>query len=273
MNPASRRNAHLSTIPYYLVDSFAATAFSGNPAAVCLLDDWPGDALLAAIAAEFNLSETAFVRPAAGRWELRWFTPACEVDLCGHATLAAAHVLLNEERQAAGRVEFAVAIGSLAVTAGAAGRLELDFPARPPRATAPLPDLAAALGNGPTEVLLAEDLLCVFPDVAAVRALAPDFAVLGRLPGRGVIVTAPGDDCDFVSRFFAPKVGVPEDPVTGSAHTTLVPYWAARLGKRRLTARQLSARGGRLWLEARGARVGIAGHAVTVASGGLRLVG
>lgn len=256
---------------YYVVDAFAERPFEGNPAAVCLLNDWPEDAMLGSTAAEFNLSETAFVRSTGSGWEIRWFTPACEVDLCGHATLAAAHVLITEERRAAERIRFMAGVGPLFVSTAAAGRLELDFPSRPPRSAETPTELASALGVLPEEVLIAQDLLCIFPDAAAVRALTPDFASLACLPGRGVIVSAPGEDCDFVSRFFAPKVGVPEDPVTGSAHTTLVPYWAARLGRHSLTARQLSARGGRLWLEDRGARTAIAGHAVTVASGTLRI--
>lgn len=261
------------TVPCYHVDAFADRPFTGNPAAVCLLAQWPPDAALAAVAAEFNLSETAFVKRERDAWAIRWFTPACEVELCGHATLAAAHVLINERGEAGRRVDFTAGMRVLAVAVDQAGRLELDFPADPPRPMQPGPRISAALGMKPQEVLLAADLLCVFPDADAVRAVIPDLSLLRTLPGRGVIVTAPGKDCDFVSRFFAPKVGVPEDPVTGSAHTALVPYWARRLGKPQLTARQLSQRGGRLWLEDRGERVGIAGHAVTVSSGTLRVMG
>lgn len=258
-------------IPCYLVDAFAERPFEGNPAAVCLLEEWPESRVLGAIAAEFNLSETAFVSPQGRDWAIRWFTPVCEVALCGHATLAAAHVLLNERREAEDPVAFAAGVGGLAVSVRGP-LLELDFPSRPPHALLEPPaDLAAALGAEPVAVMQADDLLCAFADEASVRALAPDFLRLQQLPGRGVIVTAPGSDCDFVSRFFAPKVGVPEDPVTGSSHTTLTPYWAARLGRRTLTARQLSYRGGRLRVEDRGERVGIAGSAVTVAAGTLRL--
>jgi len=258
-------------IACYHVDSFAERPFEGNPAGVCLMDEWLDDARLAAIAAEFNLSETAFVKRNGDGWAIRWFTPVCEVSLCGHATLAAAHVLLNETGAAEGRVDFAAGIGPLAVTATSSGRLELDFPSRPGRPAAPHPDLAAALGAEPDEVLLGEDLMCVYGDEADVRGLAPDMDRLARVPGRGVIVTAPGADCDFVSRFFGPKVGVPEDPVTGSAHTMLTPYWARRLERAELSARQLSARGGRLRVRDRGDRVGIAGGAVTVMAGTLRL--
>lgn len=260
-------------IPYYQVDAFAERPFEGNPAAVCLLDAWPGDDLLARVAAEFNLSETAFVKREDDAWAIRWFTPVCEVALCGHATLAAAHVLLNERKEAGRHVDFTAGVGALAVALDEAGRLELDFPADSPAPVGPIPGIAKALGAEPQEIRLAADLLCVCEGADAIRAMVPDFARLQALPGRGVIATAPGEDCDFVSRFFAPKVGVPEDPVTGSAHTELTPYWAKRLGRRRLTARQLSRRGGRLWLEDRGERVGIAGHAVTVSSGTLRLMG
>lgn len=259
------------TIPCYQVDAFAERVFEGNPAAVCLLKKWLPDETMCAIAAEFNLSETAFVVGRGADWAIRWFTPACEVELCGHATLAAAHVLINECRTAREHVQFMAGIGALGVAARGDGLLELDFPSRPPYPLDPPGGLAPALGAAPSETFLAEDLLCVYPDEAAVRDLAPDFARLALLPGRGVIVTAPGSDCDFVSRFFAPKVGVPEDPVTGSAHTTLAPYWAARFGRRTLTARQISRRGGALRVEDRGARVGIAGNAVTVATGTLHL--
>lgn len=260
-------------ITYYQVDAFAERPFSGNPAAVCLLDGWLPEPMLAAIAAEFNLSETAFVVRETRNWSIRWFTPACEVELCGHATLAAAHVLMRERGEAGERVEFLAGVGPLAVGLGPAGTLELDFPADPPRSVAPPIGLAEGLNVPPAEVLLAADLVCVYAEESSVAALAPDPLRLLSLPGRGLIATAPGRSCDFVSRFFAPKVGVPEDPVTGSAHAQLVPYWAARLGRRRLGARQLSRRGGVLWLEDRGERVGIAGHAVTVATGRLRLMG
>lgn len=259
------------SIRCYHVDAFAERPFEGNPAAVCLLDEWPDDRELAAVAAEFNLSETAFVKPDGANWSIRWFTPACEVDLCGHATLAAAHVLFTETGDARDRVAFSAGIGPLAVTALDGGWLELDFPSRPAEPLEPPAALVAGLGASPEAVLLAEDLLCVFRDEAAVRALQPDFGRLAEIPGRGVIATAPGEDCDFVSRFFGPKVGVPEDPVTGSAHTTLAPYWSTRLGRRDMSARQVSPRGGRLRVADRGERVGIAGHAVTLIAGTLRL--
>jgi predicted PhzF superfamily epimerase YddE/YHI9 len=255
-----------SEIPLFQVDAFASRRFAGNPAAVCPLPDWPADALLQAIAAENNLSETAFlVRERAG-WRIRWFTPVAEVDLCGHATLAAAFVLFERLEPGCAEVEFASQSGPLGVRREA-GRLVLDFPARPPRPLPPDPALSAALGAPPRELWRARDLLALYGSEAEVRALRPDFQALAPLGEVGVIATAPGVDCDFVSRFFAPAVGIPEDPVTGSAHATLTPFWAARLGRKALFARQVSARGGELWVEERGDRVAIAGHAVLVVEG------
>jgi predicted PhzF superfamily epimerase YddE/YHI9 len=259
-----------SEIPLFQVDAFASRRFAGNPAAVCPLPGWPDDALLQAIAAENNLSETAFlVRETAG-WRIRWFTPQAEVDLCGHATLAAAFVLFERLEPGRMEVEFASQSGPLGVRREA-DRLALDFPARPPRPIPPLPALSTALGRAPAELLRARDLCAVYSTEADVRSLRPDFAALTPLGDVGIIATAPGDDCDFVSRFFAPAVGIPEDPVTGSAHATLTPYWAARLGKRSLFARQVSARGGELWVEDRGERVAIAGCAVLVVEGRMLL--
>jgi PhzF family phenazine biosynthesis protein len=250
-------------IRQYQVDAFARRAFEGNPAAVCPLQAWLDDALLQAIAEENNLSETAFFVPTEQGYALRWFTPVSEVDLCGHATLAAAHVLFDALGHPGPRIRFATRSGELVVERQG-GRLAMDFPARPPaRCTAP-DLLARALGERPIEVLAADDYLAIFDSEEAVRAITPDLALLGRLDRRGVIVTAPGAAVDFVSRFFAPKLGVTEDPVTGSAHCELAPYWAGRLGKTTLTARQVSRRGGSLSCEVKGDRVLLAGHAVTV---------
>lgn len=257
--------------PCWVVDAFTNRQFRGNPAAVCLLEQWPHDSLLSAIATEFNLSETAFVKQAGNHWAIRWFTPVCEVSLCGHATLAAAHVLTREQRIAQRSVTFQSASGQLSVRNDAGNRLELDFPSSPLEKYDYHADLLEALGARPSECWLATDLLCLLPSAKVVGSLKPDTEALKKLPGRGLIVTAPGDDCDFVSRFFAPKVGVSEDPVTGSAHTALTPFWAARLHKRRLRAKQISERGGELWLEDRGSRVRISGYAVTVMAGALRL--
>ena len=245
----------------YQVDAFASRVFEGNPAAVCPLESWLEDGLLQAIAMENNLSETAYFVPVDKGFELRWFTPAAEVDLCGHATLAAAHVLYTELGHSADAISFATRSGELSVSREGDWYV-LDFPAIVPRPCAAPAGLVEALGRQPMEVLAADDLLAVFASEAEVRALEPDQALLARLECRGVIATAPGEQHDFVSRFFAPRVGVPEDPVTGSAHCKLVPYWAQRLGKNRMNARQVSRRGGELRLALRGDRVQMAGRAV-----------
>jgi len=249
------------TIPLYQVDAFSSALFGGNPAAVCLLAAWPDDAWMQAVAAENNLSETAFVVSEPEGPRIRWFTPTTEVDLCGHATLASAYVHFRFIDPAAERVEFASASGTLTVSRDG-DRLTLDFPALAPvPVVTPPAALLAGLGVEPAPVLAAKDYLVVLEDAATLRRLRPDFTALARLTEkRGVIVTAPGDDCDFVSRFFAPAAGVDEDPVTGSAHCILIPFWAGRLGKSELFARQISRRGGALWCRHNGDRVMIAGH-------------
>jgi predicted PhzF superfamily epimerase YddE/YHI9 len=259
-------------IPIYHIDAFAEGPFTGNPAAVCPLDTWLPDRLMQAVAAENNLSETAFFVPDGEGWRLRWFTPTTEVDLCGHATLAAAYVVLNflapQRERAVFRSEKA---GELAV-ARDGELLALDFPSRPPDRCAVPSGLVAALGREPAEVLAARDYLAVYDDAGEVAALSPDFGAVARLDRFAVIATAPGiGDIDFVSRFFAPAQGVDEDPVTGSAHCTLIPYWARRLGKQRLVARQLSRRGGRLYCALRGDRVSIAGRAMLYLTGTIEI--
>jgi PhzF family phenazine biosynthesis protein len=248
-------------LPIYWVDAFTEKVFAGNPAAVVPLDSWPDDALLQRIANENGLSETAFfVRTGPARAELRWFTPAVEVDLCGHATLAAAHVLFTELGQTESPVAFDTKSGPLYVTRKGP-LIELDFPSRPAAPAEPPGELLRGLRLKPAEVLRSERMwLCVYPTADDVCSLSPDFAALGNVvPGR-IIPTAPGKDCDFVSRFFAPDAGILEDPVTGSAHSTLVPYWAKRLGKVSFHARQVSRRGGELWCELVGDRVRMAGR-------------
>lgn len=250
-------------LPLYWVDAFTSRVFAGNPAAVVPLDRWLDDALMQRIAFENGLAETAFfVRTGEGRYHLRWFTPGAEVDLCGHATVATAFTLFTQLGFAGDRITFDSRSGPLHVTRLTDGRIELDFPSRPAVPVAPPAALLKGLGTTPAYYAQAQANLAVFNTAAEVLALRPDFAALATLEQYGTIVTAPGEDCDFVSRFFAPRVGVPEDPVTGSAHCVLTPYWAARLGKTRLHARQLSARGGELWCELAGDRVKIAGHAV-----------
>lgn len=247
----------------FQVDAFASRPFQGNPAAVCPLERWPDDTLLQAIATENNLSETAFFVPCNAGFELRWFTPTAEVDLCGHATLATAHVLFEQRAHAESTIAFTTRSGDLFVTRDG-DDLCMDFPAsRPVPCDAPA-NLSDGTGAQPIATLAAEDYIAVFDNEADVRAIEPDPVALARLDRRGVIVTAPGHDVDFVSRFFSPKYGIPEDPVTGSAHCALTPYWAERLGKDRLTAAQLSARGGDIRCELQGERVILAGRAVTV---------
>jgi PhzF family phenazine biosynthesis protein len=251
--------------PIVQVDAFAARRFGGNPAAVVLLERWLPDDVLRSIAAENNLPQTAFVL--ADPIPLRWFAPTMEIDLCGHATLATGHVLFGRERATdgaadGGTLRFATRSGTLSVTRRG-DLLELDLPARPAEREEVTDELAAALGARPREAWRARDLLAVFDTADQVRALSPDFARVLALDAFAVCATAPGDGgADFVSRFFVPKAGVPEDPATGSSHCTLVPYWAARLGRTRLTARQLSPRVGEFTCELRGERVGIAGRTV-----------
>ena len=247
-------------IPIYQLDAFSAKTFGGNPAAVCPLPAWLDDAALQAIAAENNLAETAYVVAAGDDgYDIRWFTPTAEIDLCGHATLASAYVVFNRLRPGTERVTFGSRSGPLRV-ALQSGRLTLDFPARPAAPCDPPADLARALGAAPAQTLHASALLAVFPSEKDVVSLRPDMALLSKVDPHGVIVTAPGDEVDFVSRFFAPNLGIPEDPVTGSAHCTLTPYWSARLGKTSLRARQVSKRVGELWCELAGERVLISGH-------------
>jgi predicted PhzF superfamily epimerase YddE/YHI9 len=250
------------------VDAFTSRLFGGNPAAVVLLDAWLPEGVMQAIAAENNLAETAFVIPHERCAPLRWFTPTIEVDLCGHATLATAFVLFEHHRPDAREVSFETRSGVLTVWRDG-GRLSLDLPARPGRRIGVSPEVVAALGAAPNEALEARDLMVVFGSEADVRGLTPDMAGIAALDAFAVIVTAPGDDVDFVSRFFAPRAGIPEDPVTGSAHCTLAPYWAARLGRTVLAARQVSARGGELECEHRGDRVVISGRCVEYLRGSI----
>lgn len=271
----------MQTLPIYQVDAFTDRLFGGNPAAVIPLTQWLDDDLMQAIAAENNLSETAFFVTAGDGYEIRWFTPACEVPLCGHATLASAWVIFNHLEPSAQRLQFQSQSGPLAVTRGSDGWLELDFP-NIPCEQIPLPGaLADALGLatagiepvGCFTVVPDANTMVVLADAQAVQALQPDFRALLRVPhlGLGLIATAPGDDCDFVSRYFVPAGGIDEDPVTGSTHSVLTPYWARRLGRDSLSARQLSQRGGVLRCALRGDRVAIAGQAVPYLTGEIQL--
>ncbi len=258
-------------IPFFHVDAFTKEAFRGNPAAVCFLEAWLDDQTLLNIAAENNLSETAFLVPkSSGRYGLRWFTPTLEMDLCGHATLASAFVLFNHYDQGLTTLDFETASGVLTVEKSD-DLLAMDFPARKAAPSKVSPILAEALGVAPVAVFQSWDLMAVFETDSVIANMAPDIEKIGRLDAFAVIVTAPGREVDFVSRFFAPKAGAPEDPVTGSAHCTLIPYWAERLGKKELHARQLSSRGGELFCRHLGERVRIAGHAVLFAQGEIHL--
>lgn len=232
--------------------------------------DWLPDAVLQSIAAENNLAETAFVVQRDSLFDLRWFSPSLEIDLCGHATLAPAHVIFRHLGYRGSIIRFQTRSGVLTVSRSG-DLLTLDFPARPATPCDTPSDLRAGLGATPTTTAKARDFLAVFEPEQAVRNLRPDMAALMRLDCLGIIATAPGEHCDFVSRFFAPRAGVPEDPVTGSAHCTLIPYWAGRLGRPTLRALQVSPRGGELIWEHRGERVGIAGRAVTYSSGFLHI--
>ncbi len=255
-------------LPIYQVDAFTDSLFGRNPAAVCPLEGWLPAETMQAIAAENNLAETAFFVREGGDYALRWFTPKVEVDLCGHATLAAGHIVFRFIEPQRDRVSFrTMKAGPLAVSRRGE-MLAMDFPARPAVPVAPPPGLVAALRGAPHEVLRARDHLVVYGSAAEVAALDPDLAALAKVDCWAAIVTASGEDgIDFVSRFFAPAQGVPEDPVTGSSHCTLVPYWAHRLGKKELEARQLSRRGGALSCALDRDRVSIAGRAVLYLQG------
>jgi PhzF family phenazine biosynthesis protein len=250
----------------YQVDAFTDRLFAGNPAAVCPLDAWLPDAAMQAIAAENNLSETAFFVPRGEDYDLRWFTPTVEVDLCGHATQASGFIVMSRLAPQRSSVRFHTRSGPLTVTRRD-DMFAIDLPAQPPEPCSMPPKFVAALGRTPAQILGAQKYLALYDSQAAVAALAPDTAAMIDIDRDGVIVSAPGSDCDFVSRYFAPHAGIPEDPVTGSAHCTLVPYWAKRLGKSRLHARQISRRGGELFCELTGDRVVVAGRAALYLEG------
>lgn len=246
-------------LPLYQVDAFARRPFQGNPAAVIPLDQWLPEETMLAIADENNLAETAFYVREADGYRIRWFTPTLEVELCGHATLATAAVMVARGEWSGDEIRFASRSGELRVFREGE-RYVLDFPSQPAQPSTEPSGLYAALGATPQLILKSQFLMCVFEDEAKVRALAPNMFALNRAEYGGIIATAPGSDCDFVSRLFAPFYGIPEDPVTGSAHTVLTPYWSQRLGKTSLFGRQVSKRGGELWCEDRGDRVHIGGY-------------
>jgi PhzF family phenazine biosynthesis protein len=261
-------------LPIWQVDAFSGRRFGGNQAAIVLLDAWLPDATLLAIAGENNFSETAYIRPSrdGADYDIRWFTPTVEVSLCGHATLASAWVVLNRLEPTRERVVFSSKSGPLPVEKEGQ-RLVLDFPANALEPAPPSEALVRALGRAPRELYAGYQWLALYESEAEVRALAPDLAGIVETGIHGIIVTAKGEDCDFVSRFFAPSAGVPEDPATGSAHTRLAPFWAERLGKTTFFARQVSARGGELWCELRRAenRVRIAGQVTLYLEGSIEV--
>lgn len=258
------------SIPIFQVDAFAERPFTGNPAGVCLLESEPPAPWMQSVAAEMNLAETAFLWPREGGYSLRWFTPTVEVDLCGHATLASAHILWEVGRvDLREPIRFSTRSGVLTCTRNGS-LIEMDFPAEPASAVTPPPELILALGKYPIwSGKNRMDYLLELKSEEAVRELTPDLVALAQLPSRGVIVTAASDKpgIDFVSRFFAPQSGVPEDPVTGSAHCALGPYWSERFGKHSLVGFQASVRGGRVEVRVEDSRVILGGAAVTVFGG------
>lgn len=252
---------------YYIVDAFTDKLFGGNPAGVCLLNEWPDKDVMQNIAAENNLAETAFLVKRENYYDLRWFTPEVEIDLCGHATLASGFIIANFVDPEARTMRFETQSGTLTVTKR--GDLyEMDFPARLPQKIKVTQLMSKAIGMPVLEAHLSRDLLLLVDSEQDVKDLTPDLSLLKQIPDCfAVIVTARGETVDFVSRFFAPNAGIPEDPVTGSSHSTLIPFWAERLGKEQLTAKQLSKRGGVLYCENCGERVKIAGKAVLYLQG------
>ncbi|MGD8499750.1 MAG: PhzF family phenazine biosynthesis protein [Phycisphaerales bacterium] len=258
-------------IPYYQANAFTKSLFGGNPAGVCPLDTWLSGQDLQAIAAENNLSETAYFVRRDDDYELRWFTPKLEVDLCGHATLASAFVIFNYFSGTTASIQFKTKSGLLKVTQQG-DLIVMDFPAQQGHRCSMPDGLLKGLRVTPKDVLLSSrDYLAVYDSKETIQSVKPDMELLEQLDRLGIIVTAPGLNCDFVSRFFAPRAGVPEDPVTGSAHCTLVPYWSEKLGKQKLHAIQLSRRRGELFCESLGDRVSIAGHAVIYLKGTISL--
>jgi PhzF family phenazine biosynthesis protein len=256
------------TIPIYQADAFTDQLFGGNPAAICPLTDWLPDEVMQKIAVENNLAETAFFVKSQNGYKLRWFTPEYEIDLCGHATLASAHILFTELGHASDTIHFeTVKSGTLTVTRNG-DKYTMDFPSRPPIAIEEPNGLVEALGGiTPKAILRSRDYFVVYDSELDIREMTPDFFALSKMDTVGIIVTAPGDTVDFVSRFFAPGAGIPEDPVTGSAHCNLIPYWAKVIGKNQLHAYQISARKGELWCELQEDRVLMSGTAVTYLKG------
>jgi PhzF family phenazine biosynthesis protein len=257
-------------ISLFQIDAFASELFEGNPAAVCPLDKWLPDETMQSIAAENNLSETAFFVPKGNGFHIRWFTPLNEVNLCGHATLATGYVLFNILGYKKDKIEFESKSGMLAVTQDS-GWLVMDFPAQPPVPCDIPKEIVEAFNTAPVECLKSEDFIVVFEREIDIESANPDFEPLKKLDLRGVIITAKSTRYDFVARFFAPKYGIPEDPVTGSAYTQLAPYWASKIGSKKFSVKQLSARGGELSCEIVDDRVFIFGKAMKYLEGKINI--
>jgi PhzF family phenazine biosynthesis protein len=258
----------MMTIPIYQADAFTSNLFGGNPAAICPLTEWLPDEVMQKIAIENNLAETAFFVKNDTGYSLRWFTPEYEIDLCGHATLASAHILFTQLGYAGDTIHFETVKAGVLTVKRDGDKYTMDFPSRPPIPIEMPNGLVEALGGAkPLAVLRSRDYFLVYKTEEEIKDMAPDFFALSKMDTVGVIVTAPGKDVDFVSRFFAPGAGIPEDPVTGSAHCNLIPYWAKKLGKNKLHAYQISHRKGELWCELKGDRVLMSGKAVTYLKG------
>lgn len=256
------------TIPIYQADAFTDQLFGGNPAAVCPLKEWLPEATMQQLAAENNLAETAFFIPKGDDYGLRWFTPELEIDLCGHATLATAHIIFTQLGEQRDTILFHTEKAGILSVSRNGDLYTLDFPSRVPEPSGLPEGLLAALGcKQPKEVLKSRDYMLVFENEAEIVAMEPDFSALAKIPIMGIIVTAPGENSDFVSRFFIPSAGINEDPVTGSAHCNLIPYWAEKLNKTDLHAYQISSRKGELWCKLQGDRVLMSGKAVTYLKG------
>jgi PhzF family phenazine biosynthesis protein len=259
-------------LPVYIVNAFTRDQFAGNPAAVVPLKEWLPDETMQQIAAQHNLSETSFIVEQDEGYSIRWFTPGVEVDLCGHATLAAAHIFFTSLGYAKEKISFQSRSGVLHVLNKGDGKLTLDFPSNEPVEVEPLESIEQGLGIKPISQFQSTfDYMAVFENQKQIERLDPDFSILAKIPARGLITTAPGDYCDFVSRCFYPQSGINEDPVTGSAHTIMTPYWSRKLNKKRLKAVQISARKGWLDCEWRGDRVLISGEAITYLEGSIFL--
>ena len=254
----------------YQIDAFASKLFEGNPAAVCPSDKWLPDEIMQSIAAENNLSETAFFTPKGKGFHIRWFTPVSEIDLCGHATLAAAHLLFNILGYNKDKIEFDSKSGILTVTKND-GWLTMDFPAQPPVPCDIQEEIVQAFNITPIECLESEDFIVVFEREIDIELADPDFELLKKLDLRGVIITAKSSSYDFVARFFAPKYGIPEDPVTGSAYTQLAPYWTSKIGLKKFRVKQMSSRGGELTCEVVDDRVYISGKAIKYLEGRIKI--